>query len=91
MEQSIAMSLFTYLFLATLILGLTIEQWLLWRHRHHIAAYRSAVPEAFRDQVSLEQHQKAADYTLARTALTRWEQPFGALILMGWLFRNNFV
>jgi STE24 endopeptidase len=80
------MNLFTLLFLAALLGGLALELWLLGRQHRHVAAHRHAVPEAFRDKVSLAEHQKAADYTLARGAVSRWELPYGALILLVWLF-----
>lgn len=53
-------------FLAALLISLSVKLWLLWRQIRHVAAHRSAVPAAFADRVSLTDHQKAADYTLAK-------------------------
>ena len=59
----------------------------LWLARRHIASvrkHRPAVPESFKDSISLDDHQKAADYTTAKTQLGMIETVFGALILLGW-------
>ena len=53
-------------FLTALVLSFSIKLWLLWRQMRHVTAHRAEVPEAFADRVSLAEHQKAADYTLAK-------------------------
>ncbi|HEX5363466.1 MAG TPA: M48 family metallopeptidase [Gallionella sp.] len=58
---------FTLLFLAALALTTLTRLWLARRHLSHIAAHRAAVPETFSARVSLTEHQKAADYTSAKT------------------------
>ena len=63
------MNSFTLFFLFALILSFGIEFWLAKRQASHVAAHRGEVPEAFRASVSLEAHQKAADYTLAKGKL----------------------
>jgi STE24 endopeptidase len=50
----------------------------------HVAAHRGAVPAAFAEKVSLEAHQKAADYTLARGRFGLVSMAFGAVVLLGW-------
>lgn len=59
-------SLLTQVFLAALVLSLSLRLWLKWRHIHHIQAHRGAVPPEFAERISLASHQKAADYTVDR-------------------------
>nr|WP_199066895.1 M48 family metallopeptidase [Chromobacterium sp. ASV5] len=60
---------FSLLFAAALLLTLSLKLWLGARHIQHIARHRRQVPEAFRDAITLEAHQRAADYTIAKTRL----------------------
>ncbi|HEV7929759.1 MAG TPA: M48 family metallopeptidase [Nitrosospira sp.] len=63
------MQTFTAVFLAALILTLGTRVWLATRHIRHILAHRDRVPANFSSQVTLEAHQKAADYTCAKTRI----------------------
>src|SRR5690606_23926259 len=76
------MHAFTGLFLAFLALGLVLRLWLNWRQVRHVRAHRERVPEAFADAVTLEQHQKAADYTIAKSVLGRWDAALGVVLLL---------
>ncbi len=78
------MNALTYLFLAALGLSLLIQLWLTLRQRRHVAAHRAAVPEAFAGRITLDAHQKAADYTLSNTRMDIIELFFSALLLLGW-------
>ncbi len=78
------MSTFTTLFLITVFAGLALQLWLAARQATHIRGHAEAVPAAFADSISLEQHQKAASYSLARLALERWDLVLGTLVLLGW-------
>jgi STE24 endopeptidase len=78
------MNLFTLLFLLALLAGLMTELWLLQRHRRYVLTHRDRVPPAFADSVSLADHQKAADYTVARGNIGRIELLFGAVLLLVW-------
>ena len=62
-------SQFTTLFVAAVLLSAALRLWLTLRHRRHVAAHRAAVPAAFADKISLAEHQKAADYTAAKSRL----------------------
>lgn len=64
---------FTQLFIAALLLSLATRLWLAWRHTRHVATHRGQVPAAFAERVSLAAHQKAADYTRAKTHLAMAE------------------
>ena len=64
------MNTFTAVFLTALALSTCVRLWLAWRQARHVQAHRSQVPAAFSDAISIEQHGKAADYTLAKTRLS---------------------
>ncbi len=74
----------TTLFVAVVLAGLALQLWLAARQAGHIIAHQSAVPDAFSDRISLQQHQKAASYSLARLGVERWELLIGSLVLLGW-------
>lgn len=74
---------FTLLFLAMLLISLAVQLWLEQRQLHHVSAHRDTVPKAFAGQISLQSHQKAADYTVAKVRLSRLELLYSALILLG--------
>jgi STE24 endopeptidase len=71
-------------FLGFLATTLAAQLWLGWRQIRHVRAHRSAVPEAFRESISLDAHQKAADYTIAKHRLGLIDTVYGAAILLGW-------
>ncbi|MDX8403929.1 MAG: M48 family metallopeptidase [Mariprofundaceae bacterium] len=75
---------FTWIFLAAVALHVAIESWLEARHGNHIASHRDAVPVRFADSISLEAHQKAADYTLAKLKIGRWAEIYGLALLLIW-------
>ena len=74
----------TLLFAAALLASLGLRLWLSTRQMRHVAAHRGAVPAAFVGKVSLEAHQKAADYTLAKGRFGLVSMAFGAVVLLGW-------
>lgn len=59
----------TLAFCVALALSLTLRLWLAVRQIRHVSTHRQAVPAAFTGNIELEDHQKAADYTVARTRL----------------------
>ena len=73
---------FTLIFIAALVLSTLTKLWLARRHLTHIAAHRDAVPDAFSAKITLDDHQKAADYTSAKTRFSMWGLLFDALILL---------
>ena len=78
------METFSLLFVLALILSLVIQLWLTNRQTNAIAENRATVPDAFAEQITLEQHQKAADYTTAKLRINKIELFYGALLLLGW-------
>ena len=79
-----ASSTLTLLFTAALIASLLVKFWLTTRQVRHVAAHRDAVPAAFRQTVALSAHQRAADYTLAKSRFGLLVTAFGAAVLIGW-------
>ena len=75
---------FSYVFLVALFGALGLQWWLNRRHLQHIAAHRSAVPDAFSDRITLESHQKAADYTSDKVRVGTVELFYSSLILLLW-------
>ena len=72
----------TYLFVIALLAMVATKLWLASRQIRYVAAHRAAVPERFAQTISLESHQRAADYTIARTRLTMIEIVVGAVLLV---------
>ena len=75
---------FTLVFACALVIGLLLRFYLATRQIRHVAQNRSAVPAAFAATISLESHQKAADYTIAKARFGLLEMAFGAALLLGW-------
>jgi STE24 endopeptidase len=73
---------FTFIFIAALALTTIAKLWLARRHLAYIAAHRAAVPEAFHEKVLLGDHQKAADYTSAKTRFDMLGTLFDAALLL---------
>jgi STE24 endopeptidase len=74
----------TWLFAAALLASLATRLWLATRQMRHVAAHRDAVPAAFAARVTLEAHQRAADYTVAKTRFGLLTMAFGSAVLLGW-------
>lgn len=78
------METFSILFILALLLSLGIQLWLSNRQSNAVSAHRETVPNDFSEQISLEQHQKAADYTSTKLRVSKIELIYGALLLLGW-------
>ena len=76
--------LLTSLFAAAIVSSFVLKTWLALRQMRHVAAHRGEVPAAFVGTVSLEAHQKAADYTLARARFGLISLAFGTVVLLAW-------
>ncbi len=73
---------FTLLFLAALALSTTLRLWLDLRHLRHVAAHRDGVPAGFAGRVDLDDHHKAADYTVAKVRLGLIEIVVDTVVLL---------
>jgi STE24 endopeptidase len=76
------MHTFTAVFLAALALTIGLRLWLARRHMRHIAHCRDNVPADFSTHIGLPAHQKAADYSTAKTRLGMIDMLIGAALLL---------
>ncbi|MEO8249749.1 MAG: M48 family metallopeptidase [Burkholderiales bacterium] len=74
----------TLAFAAALVLGLLVQFWLASRQIRHVARHRNQVPEPFAANVTLTAHQRAADYTIAKSRFGLLEIAARAAVLVGW-------
>ncbi len=74
--------IFAVIFVTLLIVTTLTRLWLGSRQIAHVQANRAQVPNAFSADISLEAHQKAADYSSAKTKLVLIESVVQALLLL---------
>ena len=77
-----SLTVFTTIFLAALAAATGTRLWLAFRQMRHVHAHRADVPGMFADSIPLDAHQKAADYTVAKTRLAIVDAVLDALILL---------
>jgi STE24 endopeptidase len=75
---------FTLIFLVAIAAGTLLKWWLAVRQLASVTGHRDRVPEAFRESISLETHQTAADYTVAKTRAGILETGYATLLLLLW-------
>jgi len=56
--------------------------WLASRHIRHVHRHREALPPQFAEKITLASHQKAADYTIAKTRLGLVDLVTGTVLLL---------
>ncbi len=76
------MNAFTIVFLIALALSSAVEYWLTRRQIRYVRDHRNVVPEDFKDTVSLENHQKAADYTVDKAKVANLDRIVSIVILL---------
>ena len=74
---------FSVLFVAFFVFTLMLRFWLANRHIRHVGTNRGAVPAEFAASITLTAHQKAADYTVAKTKLGLVGLLFSSVVLIG--------
>ena len=74
----------TISFALALVAGTLLKFWLASRQVRHVFAHRNVVPQQFAQAVTLTAHQKAADYTIAKTRFGLLELSLGTAVLLGW-------
>jgi STE24 endopeptidase len=72
----------TFVFVGLLALTTLVRLWLGKRHIQYVQSHRNQVPNAFAHTISLEAHQKAADYSSAKSRLTIAETVAQAVLLL---------
>lgn len=78
------MNTVTLVFVIALALSVALQLWLGRRQARYVSRHRDSVPEAFREHIALNDHQKAADYTLAKLRFGRTELLLGTGLLLLW-------
>ena len=74
---------FSILFVVFLGITLLLRFWLASRHIRHVLRNRGAVPAEFADKIPLVAHQKAADYTVAKTKYGLLTLAVSSAVLIG--------
>ena len=76
------MQTFTVVFLAALALATATKLWLGARHLGHVRRHRDRVPAEFADEVGLDAHHRAADYSCAKTRLVAISTGFECAVIL---------
>ena len=74
----------TLAFATALVAGMLLKFWLATRQIRHVAQHRAQVPADFASRISLQAHQKAADYTLLKTRFGMLELAWSAALALAW-------
>ena len=74
----------TMLFIGLVVVATLLQLWLTRRQIRHVQRHRATVPSAFSSRISLEAHQKAADYTIARQNFSVVHTILSIAMLFGW-------
>ena len=85
------MQLIGILFFAATLAVAGVRLWLAARQLAAVRAHRAAVPQPFAASVTLTEHQRAADYTVARLRLGRLELAFEVLLLLAVTLGGGFA
>ena len=77
-------NIFTLVFLIATLSYVVTLLWLNVRQDKAVANSFSAVPNEFSEKITLEQHQKAAEYTQAKLSVNHFEIIFSTVVLLAW-------
>lgn len=80
----VTMVSFTSLFLIFLAASIITRLWLNQRQISHIHQHKNEVPADFAEKISLEDHQKAADYSMTKCRFSRLTLVWETLWLLIW-------
>jgi len=80
------MNTFGIVFLTALAAATAIRLFLAGRHLSHVRAHRARVPGEFASEIDLASHQKAADYTCAKTGFAMIDVVVRALVVLAFTF-----
>ena len=81
----------TLAFLVFLLAGTAFRLWLATRQRAAVKAHRHAVPKPFDETISLDDHQKAADYTVTRGRVGMISEVIDTALLLGWTLAGGLA
>lgn len=80
----------SWVFVFLVVIYFLMEFWLGKRQIAHIKQHQNQVPLEFSNQIKLEEHQKAADYSVARKKLGLLEAAYGVVLLLLWTLGGGF-
>lgn len=83
------MNEFSIIFLIFLTTSLLLTLWLNHRQIRYILQHRDVVPAAFKDQIEIQAHQKAANYTVAKTRVSTLSSLLSAILLILFTFAGG--
>lgn len=75
---------FTLLFLVMLAISTSIRLYLSQRQINNVLKNRDSVPDSFADKISLQDHQKAADYTTSKVRFGRLPLFYEVALILIW-------
>jgi len=78
------MALFTQLFIFMFFVSFALQWWLNKRQISYIQSHRAQVPEEFQEKISLEAHQKSADYSITKVKFSQISLIFSSCVLLIW-------
>ncbi|MCO4795210.1 MAG: M48 family metallopeptidase [Bacteriovoracaceae bacterium] len=84
MAQESLAPIVTKMFLLFLFSKALVEAWLDMKNRGHILNCSEEVPEKFQDKISLEDHQKAADYSITKIKTSKFFKFVDLVIMLIW-------
>lgn len=76
---------FSTLLLLFLLVKFLLTIYLISRQYRYVMKKMSVVPHEFKNQISLEKHAKASNYTISRLKFSLISLPFKTFILLAWL------
>ncbi|MBT8132498.1 MAG: M48 family peptidase, partial [Gammaproteobacteria bacterium] len=74
----------TLAFLVFLLAGTAFRLWLALRQKTAVIDHRERVPQPFDETLTLDDHHKAADYTVARVRTGMFAEIIDTALLLGW-------
>src|SRR5690606_12872670 len=85
------MSWLSWLFLIAVLSRAAVRLWLATRQIAAVEARRSKVPRLFANDISVADHEPAADYSAARMRITRVGAVTGAVVALGLTFGGGIA
>ncbi len=82
--------LITKIFLTMIILKASVEFYLELRNKHHILKNKDQVPDKFKTKITLAEHQKAADYSIAKINFGIVSKIISIITLILWTLGGGF-
>ncbi|MDH3647506.1 MAG: M48 family metallopeptidase [Gammaproteobacteria bacterium] len=81
----------TIAFLVLLLTGTVFRLWLAMRQKAAVTSHRAEVPKPFDETISLEDHRKAADYTVSRVRTGMLSEVIDTALLLGWTLAGGLA